>query len=785
MLVLALRRAQWQLQAHRQWLRTFATIRSRIRPAIEGHPKICLLHHHDGHQHERHFSLTKTTLGKKTAGVRRSKAKKAAEEDTKESSELDLLNDLRQAVQDLDINAIIDLFPHAKVNKLVDRNLVWRLSQCLHESLRRVRSKNGDDQARRAATDDLVQFAKVLVRSIVKEELEPDRRAHVHLLAFFKESGALDQGITFWSWLQQRDSEYVDADVYGAAIELLAVNGAPLSELEGLYTKALEQLSSAGNFSSYHLSPDAMVPDREAPITIKGISMTLLQGILTARLLRGESRRAYLALDTALRLYPTLTPVRFFTLFIDERPLSEAYVVFALACRAGIVMPVMGFRRLLTTIRQAAGTASLTKHIASLRQMLSVLYMFVGAGGRLTSNLVSEYLIAVTQIMRVKDVDALDTEQREQLVNEVLRIIRRSIDVFSRYGGAPGISAINSLIVNLGGFGKSRKILTIALNDARQLGLEFNNITRRSILIAAGQIGDVELVKASWLDLVDAKVAKQEKPDDTDYHILIKAARGNAAFDFAIEECQKSEFNEDIKSRMYDHAYATLPKERERADDDTSSLTRGMEMMEELGELEADLEVMERRTVDSPATQDFSRQNLPLTILVGTQHFQTPESDLRALYDALTSERVPAHASLKTTDQSSQEATHDALSWSEGSSSALSTTGMTFGQLRYQNWKSLNELLVLSELNDTAYGRAVDVAIAKGEAPPPRERILRGVEHHLKGNAYGLSDLDEGSAATVMDMAGMTEGNVNVQIENSEDTADQAKEILRLRGRSV
>ncbi|KAK5115707.1 hypothetical protein LTR62_000796 [Meristemomyces frigidus] len=763
MLNLSLRRGQWRLQSHWQWFRCFGATevvlatspgrnRSRLTDLQSGH-----------HQYVRHFSGSITASASKTAHVKRIRARAAAAVATKENSELDLLNDFRHAIEEVDINAVIDLFPHAKVNKIIDRNLTWRIAQCLHQSLRQSRSLKGDDQSKRAATDRLVDFARDLVRSLVKGELVPDRRAHVHLLATFKEAGALDQGVTFWAWLQKQGDEYVSAEVYGAAIELLAVNGAPLEEMEELFKRGLE--SSSSLFNSYHLSPDAMVPDRDQHINIPGLSMTLLQGIVTARLLRGESRQAYIALDTALRLQPTQTPARFFSLFIEERPISEAYIVFALACRAGIILPLSNLRRLLTSLRLEAGTGEFSTHLLALRQMLCAFYLHIGAGGQLSDNIVNEYIIAITQLLRVNGMSKLEQIGRQQLVDKVLTVIRISVATFAPFGGKPGVSAINSMIVNLGGYGQSKQLISTTLKDARSLGLGLNNITRRSILNAAGQIGDAEFVSASWLDLVDAKAARGQKPDDTDYHILIKAAKltGGSAIEFAVKTCQCSGLTEEVKTRLYNHVFGPVAEKSIGVELSVPVLLR------ELENLNADLSIIEQHMSDGPASHDLNSRDLPMAITALQTHSKKSETTLRKLYDSLTSEQSPSKSfapddSLSKGAEAAQPTTM---------APALSDTNIPFGELRYQNWKTLNELLASAQHNDETYSRAVDEAISKGVAPPPREQILRSAKVQGVAHLAGLSDL---GTAPIEDEAPESESDGYAAVEN---------EILRLRGRSV
>ncbi|KAK4890319.1 hypothetical protein LTR27_010962 [Elasticomyces elasticus] len=799
MLSPALRRAHGQLQSHRQWLTAFAsegcqsnairTIGSRIPSGL-------------WRQSSRSISATACVSSIRSNFYWRSRkqyelnknqpqAYKRPEAADVDDEFIEFNNDFREAINDVDFNTVIKLFPEARERQVLTGTLLWRTVQCVHEGLRRVK-RNREDDGRRETIEDLIAFAEQLANAVRKGDLEPDRRAHLHLLAIFKEGGAQAQGIAFWEWLEEQDERYVGLDVYGGAIELLSVYGTPLRELEQMYGRALQRFPAS--FNAYHLSPEAVVPDRDQAIEIKGISMMLLQGILTARLLRGESQKAYLALDTALRLYPTLTPSRIFAMFIEERPLNEAYTVFALACRAGVVLPFDTARKLLTALRSSADMSSPDSHITALRQMLSVVYMYLGAGGSLTSNVVNEIIIAFTQTLRLDGVAGLDGMQKKVLVSTTLDAIRKTLEIFARYGTKPGLSAFNSIIVNLGGHGQSRKIITVALRDAQALSLRPNHVTRRSIVVAAGMLGDKDYVAQAWQDLVYNLELQSKKAELPDYNILMKAAKASGAVDFAeqVLEPAMKYIPQEVTQSMRDRLHNPVEEDQSSKNAlDVSSL------LEQMKQLSADLAVVDDRTVDRPIAQNFAEQHLPMTIpLLPLQHSGS-EQEQKALYDELTTEQPAVNTpepaglamdALSTPEDSStdSEAKSDiarlgtsANTDSENDSPdplpppapPASSTGLTFGSLRYENWKTINYLLALADHNDNAYNAAVDQAINAGIAPPKREAVLRGTA--LPEEPYfGLSDM------ATLDGEREDKG-YDAQLRKPR------QEILRLRGRTA
>ena len=673
-----------------------------------------------------------------------------------ETTQDSLESQLGQAITDVNVRDVISIFSQLPNYDRLDRTVSWRICQCLHEALRRQK-RAPTTKSRREDIDEMVTFAEQLVKLVKKGHLEPDCRAHLHLLSFFNESGQRDAGVGFWQWLQAQDDRYVNSDVYGAAIELLAVNGAPLAELEELYERALDRFP--GTFNAYHLSPNAIIPDRNERTTVRGISMVLLQSILTARLLRGASRDAYLTLDTALRLYPTVTPPRFFGLFIEERPLAEAFTVFAMACRGGIAPPYEHLRKLLTTIRASSDLSSSSAHIAALRKMLSVTYLHMGAGGVITSNLVNELVIAMTQILRLQGIAPLDAKHKRRVVDSTTDIIRKALELFAHYGVTPGLSAFNSVITNLAGFGQSKQIISIALKNVASIGLHPNNVTRRSVVTAAGNIGDSDLVAKAWNDLVAAKANDGQRPEATDYHIMAKAAKLSGAVGFAKDACKA--MVQHLSDADCQGVYERLNSDENPKSRSCRSALDVTALLSEMEALRADLAVIDERTKDRQAVQDFNQQALPMSLLPPIEAQHLPEPEMRKLYDELTTE-----------GQLDREHQQSALPAASSSPSPVSETGIPLSTLRYENWKTINHLLGWAEWNDQAYDQAVDQAIAAGVAPPPREKVVTA-NSGMQGVACGLSDVEAGATS-----GGYEEAADAMQIHRARG------EIIRMRGLS-
>lgn len=645
-----------------------------------------------------------------------------------------------------------------------------QIAQRLHQALRKSKWAHGPDE-RNDTASKIVEFSEELVEGLKTGKLLPNRRGHVHLLGIFKESGAKEAGVSFWKWLEGQDERFVDADVYGAAIELVAGHGTPLAELEEMYQQALGRFPST--FASYHLSPEAVLEDRDKQTTLQRMPMTLLQGILTARLLNGDTRNSYLALDTALRLYPDQLPARFFTLFSEERPVIEAYTVFAIAWRAGISIPMGHVKYQLSALRSISDGVSAKRHPMAIRAMLSVLYMHAGVRGAITNNSITEVIIALTQLLRMDAITSLEAKDKQRLVTVVMNLIRKCIATFTPFDAWPGLAAFNSIIVNLGGYGHSKQTIGIALADAQSLGIEPNEVTRRSILIAAGLLDDTDLINKAWAEIVEARTAAGESPDAVDLHCLVKAAHLTGQIDFAREEFGKhgeslpEHDREVISDGLDDGNMYNLGVQESQQDFQLSELLKSIE------KIDADLDVIGQHTKEPGKLHDYSEQALPMRMLAEDE-VSLPESDLRRIYDELTTEQPTIQASSGSEESTTDSDDESSSSSPSSSPPALTPTNISFSKIRYENWKVINWLLEQSEMNDKAYASAVDKAIAAGTAPPTRSKGLAPSLAWQDVESIGLSDMVD----PVRKMG-------KERPAKEEDVRMAKEHILRLRGQAM
>jgi hypothetical protein len=361
----------------------------------------------------------------------------------------------------------------------------------------------------------------------------------------------------------------------------------------------------------------------------------------------------------------------------------------------------------------------------------------------------------------------MEPKDKQRVVRAVMEIIRKSIAVFVPFGAKPGLSAFNSIIVNLGGYGHSKQTIGIALADARALGIEPNEVTRRSIIIAAGLLDDVELMKKGWAQIVEARTATGEAPDMTDFHCLVKAAHLTNQIDFARKEFESykdsmsSQERELIANGLNDGNMYNLGIMQASEEVPVSTI------LDEIKKIGADLDFIGERTKEAGKLQDYQDQSLPMKLLVEDE-ILLPEADMKRIYDELTTEeQAPQDAIEEATVNPGEQVQ------SEPSTPALTPTNIPFGTIRYENWKLINFLLEQSEANDKAYRDAVDKAIAAGTAPPHRSKGLAPHIAFREIESFGLSDMVE-----------MVKKTKKARPAKEEEIRMAKEHILRLRGRS-
>lgn len=603
---------------------------------------------------------------------------------------------MQQACEQRNLARMMDLYPEALQVGVLDRNVTHLICQTLHAGVRR-------DMARPAATQlpELLAFAAQIVADLETGALPPNWFAYVHLLGVYKDSRRFAEGHGLWRWLAQQDDTHLSQAAYGAAIELLSYgNLMTLAQLEDLYEEGLHRFP--GTYAEYHLSPDAIVPDRTQPIHIIGLPTTLLQGIVTARLRSHEWRKAYLGLDTILRLYPGQTPSRFFELFIVNRPLPEAYTAFLLACRSGVRVGGALVTTLLNRLRVSMTQSPVLRdRFIIVRAIANAMYAYQETGAGLATVHVGQFIKAFESLLPDKAVGQDFTQEEAALRDLVATTAQECLAQLMQSGLQVGYQPFVSL-VSLAGKLRAPHLLRQTLEDAKTAGITFYPVERRTLLGAAGMIRDRELVEALWSLTVGAAAKEGSQLSYNDWVTLAKACRRADMIPYLEQQLQEQAHTvtatteRRVRHTVNTHeAGAAAPSLLLMTPDELSSEIEKLQT--QIGNIRAVL--MSKRPLDIERFPFYMHID-PEQPSLGT------EEDLRAIYNEKTTD--PYQPAAAPPSDGSEPTTL---------APAKSSTGILLDELRFRNWVNIHEMMSLAHADWASRRPMLEQAIEQRKSP--------------------------------------------------------------------
>lgn len=637
---------------------------------------------------------------------------------------------LRQALYDKDISLLMDAYNQIPTDIDLGSDDVLAMSNVLTYALGAAPSLSYN------APKEWTRFADILVQNMRSRRLPPNYSACYNILLFYDSTRQFDRGAQFWAWLVQQDDTYNSPHTYAAAIRLLAKQGRLQQETEALFVQALQRFPS--NFAEYHLSPNAVLQDRGIPSMARDTPMVLLSAIVNARLLQGNSKDAYLGLDTAFRISPERLPLHFYTSFIEERPVTEAYKVFQLGTRCGAFTHKSTTRTLLNKLRLAAMEDPMS--CASLiRATLTVITQNVKLGASsFGSPALVEIISTVVGILYSKTWSRLSAQQLRPLTDRMDRIFSFLFEAFGALNMQPNVAVYNTLILNFAGRGKRPDILYRLLQDVETRGLKTTAITHRAVMRASVEPRDAELHSTAWHSLVQFHEAAGDQPRQSDWRLLCATAvpAGNAMFARQQLKDLSHTLTEEASSSILEELDSREKHFRPFFEFDLSvSHKQDIKVATKLlDQISADVAVFSA-VVRDPDFAGLSMEQIPLNL----GHTQAPiEHDeararSKALYDELTSDSSSLSKEIQVDEL-------DKL----GSQAPVSASGVPYTELRFRNWQVMNELMAEAEIYDQAYNKKIDTAMSTGTAPPDRSDVwLETTMSLLPKGSVGLSDYIE------------------------------------------
>jgi hypothetical protein len=591
-----------------------------------------------------------------------------------------LLDKLRKACDFRNVQLMMDLYPNLLEAKVLNRQDTRRIAQALH-----VRARQS------SKTSDLFPFIQRVTNDIRSGVLDPHPYAFVHLLGIYKDCKRFHEGHELWQWLVQQQEPYVSQAAYGAAIELMAYGGlSTLPELEELYTEGLKRFP--GTFAEYHLSPDAIVPDRSQPVLIAGIPTVLLQGILTARMLARDWKKSYLALDTILRLYPTQTPSRFFELFMSERPVSEAYTVFMVACRAGTALNPGQVTSLITKLRAAMGTtSSLSDRMMLLRAVANALYAYQEAGGQLESLHVGVFIHCFEHLIPEPTPGEDYQGETVALRNTIVIAAHEILSGLLQAGLSAQIHPFEAL-VSLAGKLRVPDLLTTTLKDIENARIDLGPIGTRSALTSAGLLKNKEVIQNLWSGIVSVAENEGAQIAFEDWITFTKACRRSDLVDYFREQLAK--LAHTTTSSTETHMIYQLDL-AEKPNSQPFDYMTASELNDEITALKSQMKNIEA-VLMSGSPLDLRTSPFYMHIDPATTSMSSLDN-LRAVYDDLTTDpHQPAPP--PTTDDP-----------------VKSSARIPLSELRFMNWLTIAELMAEAQAYEADLQHLMNIAIREGK----------------------------------------------------------------------
>ncbi|KAL8642721.1 MAG: hypothetical protein Q9228_000606 [Teloschistes exilis] len=590
--------------------------------------------------------------------------------------------------------------------KVVEDRDSGEVARILHNLSRKFRSDSDKD------SEKLVNEMVETVRKAYVAGLIPSATLFsMHLFSYYKESGHFNQGIDFWNWISEADDAPLDPVFVGAAIEMLAVYGASIQYCEDIYQRTLDQQRDIS--SQYHLSPGAMLPDRSKPANIKGTSLGLLQGILTARLLYGKWQSSYLTLDTSFRLRPTQMVPRILDLFAYERPIFEVLPVFYMYCRGGNVVPGQTFMALLKSMKALADHISTyTVKINIIKAIVSMLEAYVGSGGMLSTrhlNMIARTLVSAlpqNHTVRSRNPAALKVEDMTRTIVDVLTNV---IYYFSLGNAPPNRVTFDGIISQalLQGYPNLAKV---ALQDMKESNFSPEKPAALDLLQGAYLLRDSAMLKTTWACLRNLASSEQEQVLDTrSWTIMATAAKACGDDEFFQEQLQ------DLAPRLPSGAKTAADLADRSAFHNRFSAGQGLEgpSVDDVRAFQSFCETVQLSFERMERVQPGKYRDLTNNPVDEKTIFDWPdigeESWQRSLYEELTHE---GNQRSSRPSQVEQDLDPQHLAY------AVSDTGIRLDELRYSNWKTINKLLIQTEVSEGHREVSTDAAMKEKRASP-------------------------------------------------------------------
>ncbi|KAH0391168.1 hypothetical protein KCU89_g14809, partial [Aureobasidium melanogenum] len=238
---------------------------------------------------------------------------------------------------------------------------------------------------------------------------------------------------------------------------------------------------------------------------------------------------------------------------------------------------------------------------------------------------------------------------------------------------------------------------------------------------AAGEMDDPEGVHSAWTNLVAERIEKGAALELVDWQNLLNAVRRINDPDYLQQ--QLINFQHIASPHILDQMSTALQAQNfsrklnpDKNDSERDLITKE-KTMRILELLKRDVEYLSN---NAQLNRNFYTEPMSLSLLNRSSVYtNVPEEYIRTVYDEMTTDSSTTLNIFPS--PTSEPSTNIEADAEAGETPAMGPTGYPLDELRYQNWKTINELLFDAKLHDKKYMDAVDEAIKLGTPPPSRD----------------------------------------------------------------
>lgn len=369
-------------------------------------------------------------------------------------------------------------------------------------------------------------MADAFVSMLKSGALLPNTRLNNVIMRFYMSTQEYSKVVRFAPWLVENDMASCDENTYAMSIIASAKLRTPRQKVEDLYASALSWTND--QFREYHFSPEATLDNHIPPTRLKSWKhgLPLLDAIAVARILGGDAKQAYKAIDTHYRLQPTFSAHQVIPTCMQYRPPTEVFVLHqALAYRheaQSLAKPdTISLMRLLRRALEVSDDShTVGFHGNLLRSMLVIVHSRGGLQDP-THALLHELVIGLACTANlVRDVPRGETETR---LARIYILAKRILGYCTNPHERTMAIAYNKLLSQIGRLTKSNELTSRILYDMSELDVAPNSVTMRALLQNAWYSNNASRLTSAWTHLREHNEAAGNILTLADWNILAKA----------------------------------------------------------------------------------------------------------------------------------------------------------------------------------------------------------------------------------------------------------------------